>query len=56
LSAQIATGQVKMFPRAEMLDLVIADGHPRAVALSAVVADDAVADALADGALILRVG
>src|SRR6201985_172253 len=27
LCAQIAAGQVKMFPRTEMLDLVIVDGH-----------------------------
>ena len=31
LSAQIATGQVKMFPRAEMLDLVVVDGHAKGI-------------------------
>ena len=31
LSAQIATGQVKMFPRTEMLDLVVADGHAKGI-------------------------
>ena len=31
LSAQIATGQVKMFPRTEMLDLVIVDGHAKGI-------------------------
>ncbi len=31
LSAQIATGQVKMFPRAEMLDLVLVDGHAKGI-------------------------
>ena len=31
LSAQIATGQVKMFPRTEMLDLVLVDGHAKGI-------------------------
>ena len=31
LSAQIASGQVKMFPRAEMLDLVVVDGHAKGI-------------------------
>ena len=31
MSAQIATGQVKMFPRAEMLDLVVVDGHAKGI-------------------------
>jgi Succinate dehydrogenase/fumarate reductase, flavoprotein subunit len=31
MSAQIATGQVKMFPRAEMLDLVLVDGHAKGI-------------------------
>ncbi len=31
LSAQIASGQVKMFPRTEMLDLVIVDGHAKGI-------------------------
>ena len=31
LSAQIATGQVKMYPRAEMLDLVLVDGHAKGI-------------------------
>ena len=31
LSAQIATGQVKMYPRTEMLDLVIVDGHAKGI-------------------------
>ena len=31
LSAQIARGSVKMFPRTEMLDLVIVDGHAKGI-------------------------
>ncbi len=31
LSAQIAAGTVKMFPRTEMLDLVIVDGHAKGI-------------------------
>jgi len=31
LSAQIAKGQVKMFPRTEMLDLVLVDGHAKGI-------------------------
>lgn len=31
LSAQIATGQVKMYPRTEMLDLVLVDGHAKGI-------------------------
>ena len=31
MSAQIATGQVKMFPRTEMLDLVVVDGHAKGI-------------------------
>ena len=31
LSAQIAAGQVKMFPRTEMLDLVLVDGHAKGI-------------------------
>ena len=31
MSAQIATGQVKMFPRTEMLDLVLVDGHAKGI-------------------------
>ena len=31
LCAQIAAGQVKMFPRTEMLDLVIVDGHAKGI-------------------------
>jgi succinate dehydrogenase / fumarate reductase flavoprotein subunit len=31
LSAQIATGQVKMFPRTEMLDVVLVDGHAKGI-------------------------
>jgi succinate dehydrogenase / fumarate reductase flavoprotein subunit len=31
LSAQIAKGNVKMFPRTEMLDLVIVDGHAKGI-------------------------
>jgi succinate dehydrogenase / fumarate reductase flavoprotein subunit len=31
LSRQIATGQVKMFPRTEMLDLVVVDGRARGI-------------------------
>ncbi len=31
LSAQIATGQVKMHPRTEMLDLVLVDGHAKGI-------------------------
>ena len=34
LSAQIATGQVKMFPRAEMLDLVLVDGHAKGIVVT----------------------
>jgi succinate dehydrogenase / fumarate reductase flavoprotein subunit len=31
LERQIAAGQVKMYPRAEMLDLVVVDGHARGI-------------------------
>ncbi|MEI6337526.1 MAG: fumarate reductase/succinate dehydrogenase flavoprotein subunit [Verrucomicrobiota bacterium] len=31
LSAQIAAGSVKMFPRTEMLDLVLVDGHAKGI-------------------------
>lgn len=31
LCAQIAAGQVKMFPRTEMLDLVLVDGHAKGI-------------------------
>jgi succinate dehydrogenase / fumarate reductase flavoprotein subunit len=31
LSAQISTGQVKMFPRTEMLDLVLVGGHAKGI-------------------------
>ena len=31
LSAQIGTGKVKMFPRTEMLDLVLVDGHAKGI-------------------------
>jgi succinate dehydrogenase / fumarate reductase flavoprotein subunit len=31
LSHQIATGSVEMFPRAEMLDLVVVDGHAKGI-------------------------
>ncbi len=31
LSRQIGTGQVKMFPRTEMLDLVLVDGHAKGI-------------------------
>src|SRR3990172_2972404 len=31
LQRQVATGQVKMYPRREMLDLVLVDGHARGI-------------------------
>src|SRR5471032_1490091 len=31
LSAQIAAGQVKMYPRTEMLDIVLVDGHAKGI-------------------------
>ncbi len=31
MSAQVARGQVKMFPRTEMLDLVLIDGHAKGI-------------------------
>ena len=40
LSKQIAAGSVKMFPRTEMLDLVIVDGHAKGIVVRDLISGD----------------
>lgn len=40
LSAQVAAGTVKMFPRTEMLDLVLVDGHAKGIVVRDMITGD----------------